>query len=169
MESQTDTHKSNDLTLCSICFEKFRTPRILPCTHVFCHGCISSYIVTSCQSKEAPVGFSCPLCRDFIPLVAAESNPNKWVSNFPECKILDMLNKQEKNLCTACLRENEEEKATDICITCEEVICGNCAKYHRRNQTSRHHVVRSLKDPNMFCSLLILSRRTFALNIQIKQ
>ncbi|XP_022286821.2 uncharacterized protein LOC111099702 [Crassostrea virginica] len=146
---------SNDVTVCSICFEKFRTPRILPCTHVFCHGCISSYIVTSCQSKVAPVGFSCPLCRKFVPSASAENNPEKWTDSLPECKILDKLNKQETNLCAACLRENEEEEATDICITCEESICGNCAKYHKRSLASKNHVIVSLTEPSAVLKAVI--------------
>ena len=147
MASETDTQNPSDLTVCSICFENFRTPRILPCTHVFCHGCISSYIVTSCQSKEAPVGFSCPLCRKFVPSPSDLSNPEKWADGLPVCKIFDMLNKQETKLCAACLRENEEEEATDYCITCQESMCRNCVKYHKRNLASSNHGIVSLKEP----------------------
>lgn len=69
MDSKTNAEVS-DLSVCSICFKKYRTPKILPCSHVFCHECISSTIVSTCQSKEAPVGFSCPLCREFfLPLL----------------------------------------------------------------------------------------------------
>lgn len=45
-------------------------------------------------------------------------------------------------MCLPCQRENDEEEATDMCITCQETICKNCAKYHKRNLTSRnHHIV----------------------------
>lgn len=133
----------NDMTICSICFEKFKVPRILPCSHIFCHSCISSYIESSCKSKEAPVGFSCPLCREFVPAPAAFDKPNKWAKCFPVCDIIEKFVKiRELNQCLPCQREEDEEVATDICITCEEPICGNCAKYHRRNLTSRsHHIV----------------------------
>lgn len=133
----------NDMTICSICFEKFKVPRILPCSHIFCQICISSYIESSCKSKEAPVGFSCPLCREFVPAPAAFDKPNKWAKCFRVCDIIEKFVKiRELNLCLPCQREEDEEVATDICITCEEPICGNCAKYHRRNLTSRsHHIV----------------------------
>lgn len=139
----------NDLTTCSICFEKFRTPRILPCSHVFCQSCISSYIVSACQSKEAPVGFSCPLCREFVPSPAVSGKPDTWADGLPLCRVLETLIKTgELKLCTPCQRENDEEEATDICVTCEEPICGNCAKYHRRNLTSRTHRVIPINEPN---------------------
>lgn len=72
-----------------------------------------------------------------FPSSSAENSPEKWADSLLEYKILDTLNKEEKNLCAACLRENEEEEATDICITCGESICGNCAKYHKRILTTR--------------------------------
>ena len=161
MASGIDKHKSSDVTVCSICFEKFRTPRILPCTHAFCHGCISSYIVTSCQSKEAPVGFSCPLCREFVPSPAIPGKPENWADRFPVCKMLEKLNKgDDTHLCAACLRENEEEDATEFCITCEESICGTCAKYHKRILTTRNHLVCTLSDPSLAMQLINMSLDT---------
>lgn len=130
----------NDLTICSICFEKFKTPRALPCSHVFCHNCISTYIVSSCESKEAPVGFSCPLCREFVPSPTVIAKPDTWAECLPICEIIDKLAEVKKlTLCLPCQRENDEEEATDMCITCQEPICKNCAKYHKRNLTSRNH------------------------------
>ena len=95
MASQTGTHQPHDQTVCSVCFEKFRTPRILPCAHVFCHACISSYIVSSSQIKEAPVGFSCPLCREFVSSQTDLSNPEKWADRLPGCEMLNKLNKDK--------------------------------------------------------------------------
>lgn len=138
-----------DLTICSICFEKFKTPKILPCFHVFCQSCISSYIVSSCESKVAPVGFSCPLCREFVPSPAAIGQPEIWAESLPICEIIEKLVKLgELKLCLPCQRENEEETAIDMCITCEEPICGNCTKYHKRILTTRTHLIIPLNEPS---------------------
>lgn len=138
-----------DLTICSICFEKFKTPKILPCSHVFCQGCISSYIVSLCESKEAPVGFSCPLCREFVPAPAAIGQPEIWAESLPICEIIEKLVELgELKLCLPCQRENEEETAIDMCITCEEPICGNCTKYHKRILTTRAHLIYPLNEPS---------------------
>ncbi|XP_061177597.1 E3 ubiquitin-protein ligase TRIM45-like [Saccostrea echinata] len=149
----------NDLTSCSICFEKFRTPRCLPCSHLFCHGCLSSYIMTSCESKEVPIGFSCPLCKEFIPSPFPGDKLENWAEKFPICEILEKINQlKESSFCSACQRENEEEEATDICLICQEFLCRNCTKYHRRNLASRTHKIVSLNEPKAVIELTSLLR-----------
>ncbi|XP_065928571.1 E3 ubiquitin-protein ligase TRIM45-like [Magallana gigas] len=149
------TALQNDLTICSICFEKFKTPRILPCSHVFCQSCISSFIVSSCESKEAPVGFFCPLCREFIPSPAPLLYPEKWAESLPICEIIEKLVKLgEPKQCLPCQRENEEEIAIDICITCDEPICENCTKYHKRILTTRTHLIISFNEPSRALQLI---------------
>lgn len=104
------------------------------------------------------MGFSCPLCREFVPAPADIGKPATWAEGLPVCKILDKLSRsRESNLCAACQRENEEEEATDICITCEEAICANCAKYHRRNLITCTHVVVPLKEPSVVLQSVISS------------
>ena len=109
MASKTNEEVTN-LSVCSKCFKKYRKPKILPYSHVFYHECISSTIVSTCQSIEAQVGFSCPLCREFVPFFSAENSPEKWADSLLECYLLDTLNKEETNLCAACLRENEVKR-----------------------------------------------------------
>uniref|UniRef100_A0A8W8JK01 RING-type domain-containing protein n=1 Tax=Magallana gigas TaxID=29159 RepID=A0A8W8JK01_MAGGI len=150
-----------DLTICSICFEKFKTPKILPCFHVFCQSCISSYIVSSCESKVAPVGFSCPLCREFVPSPAAIGQPEIWAESLPICEIIEKLVKLgELKLCLPCQRENEEETAIDMCITCEEPICGNCTKYHKRILTTRAHLIIPLNEPSRALQVITTLNRS---------
>ncbi|XP_061177474.1 probable E3 ubiquitin-protein ligase MID2 [Saccostrea echinata] len=144
----------NDIMACSICFEKFKTPRCLPCSHLFCHGCLSSYIVTSCESKEAPIGFSCPLCREFIPSQVSTDKPEIWAENFPIFEMLEKFNQiMESRLCSACQRENEEEEATDICLTCQDLLCEICTKCHRRNRASSAHKIIPINKPDAVMEL----------------
>lgn len=72
-----------DLTSCSICYEKFKTPRLLPCSHSFCHKCLCAHIVSSCEHKDVPLGFPCPLCRVFIPSPGQLDETTQWVEKFP--------------------------------------------------------------------------------------
>ena len=71
-------------TACSVCFQKFNTPRILICSHTFCQTCLDKHIKYS-QEKTKGLGFSCPLCRDFItaPGVLGQHAPEKWSEHFP--------------------------------------------------------------------------------------
>ncbi|XP_062616148.1 uncharacterized protein LOC134277867 [Saccostrea cucullata] len=137
----------DEITVCSICFEKFKIPRYLPCTHSFCHGCLSSYILTACKATESRLGFNCPLCRTFIPCIGETNTPETWAELFPENDVLEKLSvKSEITFCQACLRENEEENATDICLYCVERLCKICTKSHRRGLTTLDHVIIPIKE-----------------------
>ena len=38
--NKSRTPSVDDMTNCPICFEKFVNPKILPCNHSFCEGCV---------------------------------------------------------------------------------------------------------------------------------
>ncbi|XP_048741625.1 E3 ubiquitin-protein ligase Midline-1-like [Ostrea edulis] len=143
MATETTTTLDNiveDVSLCTICFEKLKLPRYLPCTHTFCHACLVSFIASCCKSKVAPLGFHCPLCREFIPCVGEQT---RWVEQFP---IDEMLMKfieelDGEKLCEPCKLDNEENEATDFCSECNEAMCETCTKYHRKLVVSRDHRV----------------------------
>ncbi|XP_062591941.1 probable E3 ubiquitin-protein ligase MID2 [Saccostrea cucullata] len=127
-----------DISKCPICFEQFKTPRVLPCSHVFCHDCVSSHIVSTCQSKEDPLGFQCPVCREFVPAPSFCLNFKDWSQHFP-------TNRSDGDIslkvCEACQRDNESEGADNYCLFCCEALCDMCAKDHRKNRTSRDHKI----------------------------
>ncbi|XP_022314157.2 uncharacterized protein LOC111118816 [Crassostrea virginica] len=131
-----------DSLVCSICFEKFKTPRYLPCKHSFCQDCLYSYIVSQLDSTEPRLGILCPLCREFIPNVCGSASPEEWIMQFPQNHVLDKhVNSTGQMHCEACLRDNEKEEGTDFCFSCNEKLCGNCTRYHRRNLLTRDHKV----------------------------
>ncbi|XP_062619399.1 probable E3 ubiquitin-protein ligase MID2 [Saccostrea cucullata] len=131
-----------NVILCSICFEKFKTPRYLPCTHSFCHGCLSSYIVSSCKSTDSRLGFNCPLCREYIACNGAFDKPEELAGLFPVNEILEkIIEKPNQGMCDACFRDNEEVKSTHYCIACMESLCELCTKYHRKQLMLKDHKV----------------------------
>lgn len=128
-----------DMSLCSVCYEKFKFPRVLPCGHSFCHSCIVSATNSFCENREAPVGFSCPLCREFIPCFGDQK---EWVNQFSLNKTLThVIEISEKNLCGACEIENEETQGVNFCFECCEAMCETCTKFHKKNAASRRHTV----------------------------
>lgn len=132
----------NDFTKCPICFENFKSPKCLPCSHSFCHVCLKNHIESSCQSKQAPVGFSCPLCRDFIPVENISANLNDWVNNFPNNDTLEKISETfPGSFCDSCQRGGEEAQATQFCLMCKEKLCYMCAKCHKRNLVTKDHEV----------------------------
>ena len=135
------TDKEDNL-VCSICFEKFKTPRYLPCKHSFCQDCLYSYIVSQLDSTEPRLGILCPLCREFIPNVCGSASPEEWITQFPQNHVLEKhVNSTGQMHCEACLRDNIKEEGTDFCFSCNEKLCANCTKYHRRNLLTRDHKV----------------------------
>ena len=125
--------------VCPICFESFKTPRYLPCFHTFCHNCLLSYILSMCKSKENPVGFPCPLCRQFVPAPSFLGEPEKWTELIPINSIVQTMCEKQDQFCDACRRADEEEVATDWCKFCLESLCLSCVKFHKRNAASQNH------------------------------
>ncbi|XP_078321671.1 E3 ubiquitin-protein ligase TRIM33-like [Crassostrea virginica] len=136
MAETLDTAKESK-NVCPICFESFKTPRYLPCFHTFCHNCLSSYILSTCKSKENPVGFPCPLCRQFVPAPSSIGEPEKWTELIPINTITQTMCEKKDQFCHACRRADEEEIATHWCKSCLEYLCRTCAKCHKRNAASQ--------------------------------
>nr|XP_022305473.1 E3 ubiquitin/ISG15 ligase TRIM25-like [Crassostrea virginica] len=136
--------------VCPICFESFKTPRYLPCFHTFCHNCLSSYILSTCKSKENPVGFPCPLCRQFVPAPSSIGEPEKWTELIPVNTIVKTMCEKKDHFCDACRRTEEEEVATDWCKSCLESLCKTCVKFHKKNAASQNHELIPVSDKGKF-------------------
>nr|XP_022305478.1 tripartite motif-containing protein 45-like [Crassostrea virginica] len=132
--------------VCPICFESFKTPRYLPCFHTFCHNCLSSFILSTCKSKENPMGFPCPLCRQFVPAPSSIGEPEKWTEIIPINRIVKTMCEKKDQYCDACRRADEEEIATDWCKSCSESLCRICAKCHKRNAATQNHELIPVSD-----------------------
>ena len=48
---------TKDLT-CTVCLEEFKEPKVLPCCHTFCKGCLERTL-----EKSETEGLICPQCR----------------------------------------------------------------------------------------------------------
>ncbi|XP_062574810.1 probable RING finger protein 207 homolog [Saccostrea cucullata] len=109
---------------------------------------LSTHIVSSCQSKEDPIGFQCPKCREFVPAPSFSLNVKNWSKHLPINKLQeDNLYKTETvTFCEACVRENEMEEADNYCLSCCEALCDICSKCHRKNLMSRDHKIRRLNE-----------------------
>jgi hypothetical protein len=50
-----------------------------------------------------------------------------------------------KELCDPCCRDDVQANATTLCTDCEEFLCDDCARAHRRNKLSLAHVLLDVK------------------------
>ena len=94
---------------CSICQELYTNPKILPCLHTFCFGCLEQYA----SDKYPGSSEKCPLCRHkfIIPQGGiANLKGNFYVNNLVE---IIKLNEQEfgvkKGIEEITIRQLEEE------------------------------------------------------------
>lgn len=139
-EVKNELSSCQDFTKCPICLDEFKSPKCLPCSHSFCCECLSTHIQSSCKSKMAPVGFRCPLCRNFIPSENISVTPSNWANDFPtNDKVSKIAKITGDKLCDACKREGEEVEANQYCLMCEDKLCAMCVKYHRRFNFTKDH------------------------------
>ncbi|XP_062602224.1 E3 ubiquitin-protein ligase TRIM45-like [Saccostrea cucullata] len=134
-------------SVCALCSGKYKSPRCLPCSHSFCHNCLSSHILGCCKCKESPVGFNCPVCQVFIPSNGEFETPERWAGLYPVNTILmKLVASPEQKHCAACKRDNEELEAVDYCLACNEELCKTCSKCHRKGLTTCDHKICSLNE-----------------------
>ena len=131
-----------DLT-CSVCLDRLKDPRLLPCLHTYCKGCLQG-IVRKSRDKS---NIQCPQCR------STHAVPSGGVNELPSDMVLanaldfHLLKEKEKsaqpipcNMCT------EDDPATTYCPTCSKFLCEFCSKAHKRQVDYRDHKTVSLGD-----------------------
>ena len=152
MASKLGTVES--LMECPICLGDFTDPRILPCFHTLCKGCLESHVSASAQGDK----FSCPSCRQEcrIPTEGLSAVPKNFFLNSVR-EFLEGERKKssddgasgqstadsEDRLCdNAKFDTTPHGKVTSFCAVCAEFYCEACASSHRRVGVSRAHKLR---------------------------
>lgn len=118
--------------------------------HIFCHDCLDSHIKASTKSR--PLGFACPLCREFItaPGVLGQCASDKWSEHFPINKLIVSLSGKCNDsipptvLCDVCKKDGNEETAINWCKDCDNTLCKKCSTMHNRFSSLQNHELISL-------------------------
>ena len=129
--------ESEDLT-CTVCLEEFREPKLLPCCHTFCRGCLKRILEKSRQKNR----LSCPQCREEHE-VTEWSGPSAFLTDFTVLQAFRIrrLTTKRKS-CGMC--SGERVRPVSFCEECEEYLCGYCDGAHRRMKVFTDHSVVSL-------------------------
>ena len=132
---------SNQLS-CSVCLEKYRRPRVLPCLHVFCEACLEKLVGTQRDKLRAP----CPNCRKPAPL------PEGGVSSLPAAfyiqhlfevrEVLEKVQNPKKAQCDKC----GEGEVKGFCRDCGQFICQLCLTMHGKWKELQGHEISSLDE-----------------------
>ncbi|XP_072777641.1 transcription intermediary factor 1-beta isoform X2 [Taeniopygia guttata] len=122
------------LELCGACRERLsprREPRLLPCLHSVCRGCLGTAPGGDAQAPE------CPVCHQPCPLGDIMENfflQDSGVGTAPA----------SKQSCTSC---EDNAAATSFCLECAEPLCDTCVEAHQRVRYTREHSVQPLGSP----------------------
>ncbi len=118
---------------CPICFELDGVPKVLPCQHTMCQGCISSL------TRITPTTVTCPLCSKQTGIPPA--GPGNLPTNRTIVQLRDMMNtvqkQDERKACQCCRKPGQT--VNHICKDCEEQFCGECAKNHSSKRFFTNH------------------------------
>ncbi|XP_077977546.1 tripartite motif-containing protein 2-like [Glandiceps talaboti] len=120
--------------VCSICSERYKKAKCLPCLHNFCTDCLDTLIQTTGK-------LCCPNCRrsHTIPQDGVDGLSNNFFVNEMVEHVKERDAKSIKsNLCGGC----EKNKSVKHCIECGFDICEDCAMVHGKFPSTRsHHVI----------------------------
>uniref|UniRef100_A0A2M4AAT2 Putative e3 ubiquitin ligase n=1 Tax=Anopheles triannulatus TaxID=58253 RepID=A0A2M4AAT2_9DIPT len=139
---------------CSLCQNKFTSPRVLSCLHVFCEPCLDKLLAeggslnTGGEKKQDLLGGSgggtiaCPICKQITavgPKGAAGLHQDYILSN-----VLDLSTIEPSQLaCTSC---KSKEMAISRCNNCANFLCDSCEYAHQHMRCFEHHKVVQLND-----------------------
>ncbi|XP_077994297.1 tripartite motif-containing protein 2-like [Glandiceps talaboti] len=123
--------------LCSICFERYRKAKTLPCQHSFCLTCLEETVKRSEKLQ-------CPICRQEYQLPTSggvEGLPNNMFLN----ELVEQFLQRDKMLedskkCDGCKVGNIKVR----CFECSMSLCESCTRPHQRVPSTRSHRLLSL-------------------------
>ncbi|CAH1789957.1 unnamed protein product [Owenia fusiformis] len=141
MASKSDPNEASYLNIlkCPICFEVLANPKVTPCMHTICCGCLDNWIQEQGQSK-----CPCPICNvEFDPPIdGAKSLKGNYILN----DMLDQIHRQEEDeitgrLCDICMLDDERVCATSKCIDCNQYTCRVCSRAHKNIKAVQDHSI----------------------------
>ena len=128
---------------CPVCQDHFQEPKILPCLHYYCKGCVQA-LARRAGGPNQP--FPCPECRTATLL--PQGDPDQLPTAFFVNRMKEVHTKLEKvqgkveAKCEMC----SGGVATAFCRQCAEFICDECTKSHQRMKVFAGHKVATLEE-----------------------
>ena len=146
--------EQKDLT-CTVCLDHFKEPKVLPCCHTFCRGCLERIL----EKSKDKAKLVCPKCRTEHKV--PENGPEGFLTDFTvthDLESLQLKSRQESSTCEQC---DSTEQAVAYCSDCPAFLCDFCSQAHKRMKLCQNHTVVSLdsgplksipKSPAPYCS-----------------
>ena len=130
---------------CSICLDVFTDPRVLPCVHTFCYGCLEGWVNKSGSSET----INCPLCKHVCPIPSDGLKEIK--NNYFIADLIHRINKvelkpsdievesikgsiqQDESVSLIYCKSHDRNVIDQYCIDCDVAACGTCLLRDHRN------------------------------------
>ncbi|XP_052803098.1 tripartite motif-containing protein 45-like [Mya arenaria] len=146
----TPTMQAEDFSVCSLCQETFKRPKILTCLHTFCCECLNDYIGKNVENASKAVVFSCPSCdMDIeVPALATDGRYADVIKNdqFME-SFVELKNAlQDDKSCDICVRRDASVVAKNWCTDCNDALCEACSQVHLHVKVTSSHTMTSLEE-----------------------
>ena len=141
---------------CALCQGLLNNPKILPCLHSFCAGCLKECSGRLANLDPSKRHLECPLCRAKVllsTLRAVEELPSHFSAN----RLVEIVRLQpeqlqantranSKTVIPLCQNCDEGENAVSMCSDCTIFLCDFCVKSHHRGKATKGHKVQSLDE-----------------------
>ena len=128
----------SDLTQCAVCRQTLTQPKLLPCFHTFCLGCLQK----SFAGRQPGEAAACLLCRRVfnIPHDGCDAlPPHFFVEHLLDARKISKQLTTAQRRCDVCCDDNDDESeglpATSYCGECAQFLCNQCCRYKNRLKT----------------------------------
>ena len=147
-ESQSLAEGVDKELTCAICLSRYNQPKLLPCLHSYCKGCLEDMLKKSYEKKS----ITCPQCK--VEHVLPPQGIEGFTTFFTINNLLELLHIHENAAtetpvesikCTSGLDENPQA-AIARCLTCSDYLCENCCTIHQKQKLSKDHDVKTLEE-----------------------
>ena len=131
---------------CAICLSRYNQPKILPCLHSYCKGCLEVMLKKSREEKK----ITCPQCK-----VVHELPPqgiDGFTTFFTINNLLELLHIHENASAETpvesikCSSGLDENPAVGRCLTCSDYLCESCCTIHQKQKVTKDHDVKTLEE-----------------------
>ena len=149
LEMAANWERVKEELTCAICQDLLNNPKILPCLHSFCTGCLKQWSDRLANSDPPKRHVECPLCRTKV-LLSTLRVVEELPSHFSAIRLVEIIRMQEqagsKKATPICQHCDDEEKAVSSCSKCAIFLCEFCEKSHKKAKTTKAHKILSLDE-----------------------
>ena len=134
---------------CAVCQDLLNQPKILPCLHSFCIGCLKEWSERLATLDPSKRYLECPLCRTKV-LLSSSRAVEELPTHFSANRLVDIIRLQEqvgsKKVTPICQNCDDEEMAVSSCCECTIFLCEFCEKSHNKSKRTKGHKICSLDE-----------------------